>query len=323
MKRTHSASQSWMIAAAVTTLIGVVGPALAGPYASAAGQAGSTAIAKNAAWLTAWATGYENYVVGQGVNDIWQKPQNGLGAANGTATDIVCLGDGGQITLTFARPISDGPGADLAVFENGFSDGFLELGWVEVSSDGENFFRFPSHSLTASPVPFVGGSIDPTNIDGLAGKYRAGYGTPFDLSQLAGKAGLNTGLITQVRIVDIVGDGSAHDSDGRIIYDPFPTMGSAGFDLDAVGVLHQTLSGDANGDGMVDVGDLGILGANYGAASGAGWTRGDFTGDGAVDVGDLGVLGAQYGQGVSAGAVPEPATLGLLLAGGLAVRRRR
>jgi hypothetical protein len=57
--------------------------------------------------------------------------------------------------------------------------------------------------------------------------------------------------------------------------------------------------GDANSDGMVDVGDLGILAANYGLASGAAWAQGDFNGDGAVDVGDLGILAANYGTGTS------------------------
>ena len=41
-----------------------------------------------------------------------------------------------------------------------------------------------------------------------------------------------------MRIVDIVGNGTALDSAGRPIYDPYPTTGSAGFDLDAVGVIH-------------------------------------------------------------------------------------
>jgi hypothetical protein len=52
--------------------------------------------------------------------------------------------------------------------------------------------------------------------------------------------------------------------------------------------------GDANGDKMVDVGDLGILAANYGGI-GKSWEQGDFNGDGAVDVGDLGILAAHYG----------------------------
>jgi hypothetical protein len=57
--------------------------------------------------------------------------------------------------------------------------------------------------------------------------------------------------------------------------------------------------GDANCDGMVDVGDLGILAANYGVAAGAGWGQGDFNNDGAVDVGDLGILAANYGTNAS------------------------
>jgi uncharacterized protein (DUF2141 family) len=54
--------------------------------------------------------------------------------------------------------------------------------------------------------------------------------------------------------------------------------------------------GDANGDGAVDVGDLGILAANYGTVNNATWANGDFNGDGAVDVGDLGILAAHYGE---------------------------
>ena len=68
-------------------------------------------------------------------------------------------------------------------------------------------------------------------------------------------------------------------------------------------ILNLTaIEGDANFDGKVDVGDLGIMAANYGQTSGATWAMGDFNGDGAVDVGDLGILAAHYGQGTSSGA---------------------
>jgi hypothetical protein len=58
------------------------------------------------------------------------------------------------------------------------------------------------------------------------------------------------------------------------------------------------LSGDANLDNAVDVGDLGILAANYGG-SGKTWAQGDFNNDGTVDVGDLGILAANYGTNAS------------------------
>ncbi len=221
-----------------TCLILKTGPAVAGPYPPAAGQSGSTAVAKNDPNIVAWATGWTNYLVGSGCDPSWQTPQKALGPAQGTSTDIVCLGNGGQITLTFDAWIVDGPGWDFAVFENSFNDIFLELAFVEVSSNGVDFFRFPNASLTASPV-WGFGSVDPTNIDNLAGKYRAGFGTPFDLAQLAGISPLlNVQAISHVKLVDVIGDGSARDSFGRPIYDPHPTSGSGGFDLEAVGVIN-------------------------------------------------------------------------------------
>ncbi len=83
----------------------------------------------------------------------------------------------------------------------------------------------------------------------------------------------------------------------------------------------QLLPGDANGDGVVDVGDLGILAGSW-QATAAEWANGDFTGDGNVDVGDLGVLAGHWGQEVGAG-VPEPVSLSLLACGTLTVLRRR
>ncbi len=218
--------------------IGINFPAHAGTFAPAAGQAGSTAINKDDTSITSWATGYENYLVGLNVDAVWQTPEKALGQAQGTSGDIVSLGEGGRITLTFDDAIVNGLGDDFAIFENSFSDTFLELASVEVSSDGVNFFGFSTTSLTASPVGAFG-LIDPTDIDGLAGKYRQGWGTGFDLDSLTGIAGLDVFDVAYVRLLDIVGDGSVLDSFSNPIYDPYETVGSAGFDLDAVGVLNS------------------------------------------------------------------------------------
>lgn len=209
----------------------------AGPYAPAAGVSGSTAVSKDDAGIQGWASGYFGYQPGPNVDASWKTPERALGAAVGDSFDIVGLGDHGQITLTFSGRLFNGTGADFAVFENGFGDTFLELAWVEVSSNGTDFFRFPNFSFTASAVSSFG-SIDPTNIDGLAGKYRQGFGTPFDLQVLASVPGLNVDYVRYVRIVDIVGDGTGLDSLGNVIFDPYPTTGSGGFDLEAVAALH-------------------------------------------------------------------------------------
>lgn len=211
--------------------------AVAGPFAPAAGQPGSTAIAATSPAIAAWATGFEQYLPGPNVSAPFDTPSNALGAASGNPVDVVSLGDAGRITLTFSGTIFNGPGADFAVFENSFSDTFLELAFVEVSSNGVDFFRFPGFSFTANPIGAFG-TLDPTDIDGLAGKYRGGFGTPFDLDLLKSVPGLNVAAVTHVRIVDIPGDGSVLDALGRPIYDPTGTTGSGGFDLDGVGVLH-------------------------------------------------------------------------------------
>ncbi len=212
----------------------------AGPYPPAADEVGSHAISKDDPAFVAWATGYVNYSVGDAVDEIWQEPLNALGPAEGTSWDCVALGRGGRITLTFDDVVQNGDGWDFAIFENSFSDLYLELAFVEVSSNGIDYIRFDATSLTVNPVPGFG-NIDPTDVDGLAGNYRQGYGTPFDLEELATKSEVLSGdvdlmRIAYIRVVDIVGNGSSLDSRSEPIYDPYPTVGSAGFDLDAIGV---------------------------------------------------------------------------------------
>lgn len=198
-----------------------------------------------------WANGFSN---------LNRSPAT-FGAGNAALgvpnSGVVSLGDGGSITLTFAAPLYNGPGADFAVFENGFrldpawgfgSGVFAELAFVEVSSNGTDFFRFAgiSETQTTNQVGLgIFSGIDPTDIHNLAGQFPALEGTPFNLQDLAGTPGLNINAITHVRIVDIVGaldpQFQTLDSEGNPINDPWPTnFATAGFDLDAVGVIHQT-----------------------------------------------------------------------------------
>lgn len=204
----------------------------------------------------AWATGVVS--ITRGPNDIavpgdglafFGDPLNALGPASSDPGDVVSLGDGGDITLTFSSPIIDGAGSDFAVYENGFEfsgDIFGELAYVEVSSDGTSFARFDAESLTPGPLGAFD-PIDPADITNLAGAFPQQTGTGFDLLELAThplvlSGDLDLMNVLFVRLIDVIGNGSTQDAFGNDIYDPYPTnfaSGSSGFDLDAVGVLHQ------------------------------------------------------------------------------------
>jgi hypothetical protein len=214
----------------------------------AAGRPGSHAIHKDSNIIVGWASsctvnrGLEDASDSSGALASFGLPENATGPADG---QVVSLGDGGEATLFFSPPITNGPGYDFAVFENAFSDTYLELAFVEVSSDGIHFVRFPSESLTDT-LEQIGtfGTIEPTNIHHLAGKYRVFWGTPFDLEELSDSHNIDINAITHVRIKDVVGSldpaYASYDSKGRKINDPFPTaFPSGGFDLDAVAVIRQ------------------------------------------------------------------------------------
>lgn len=168
---------------------------------------------------------------------------NALGKADNR---VISLGDGGIATLTFQKPIIDGPGADFAVFENSFEDHFLELAFVEVSSDGINFIRFPAISNTQDSIQIGAFDYikDISGLHNLAGKYKTGYGTPFDLSELKNHPDVNIHAITHIRIIDIIGSiddkYASKDSRGKKINDPWPTpFETCGFDLDAIAIINQ------------------------------------------------------------------------------------
>ncbi|HNY02021.1 MAG TPA: T9SS type A sorting domain-containing protein [Bacteroidales bacterium] len=235
-------------------------------YAPPAGQPGSTAIYKDSSAIIGWAS---TCTINRGFIDMADTNlhYNGSNKAtygsylygSGPADElVVSLGDQGSAILGFDIPIENRPGPDFAVFENSFGDGFLELAFVEVSTDGQRFVRFPAVSLTQTDHQVnTFDTLKATQIHNLAGKYRHGYGTPFDLADLADSTGIDPGHIAYVRIIDVGGCLQApfaqYDSQGHKINDPWPTpFDTGGFDLDAVGVIHDTTkAGGDPGDGSV------------------------------------------------------------------------
>ncbi len=245
-------SCSALLALATTT-------ASAGPFTNIGVDASDPA-------LVAWA---------ENVHSILQTPSGAndgglaLGPADGspfvslgdlTALEIAAGDPAGEITVEFASvAIVDGSGWDFAVFENAFEfpgDPFYfgELAYVDVSSNGTDFVRFPSVSLNVEPVVGSGNEdnelatgfgrnfagLNTTNVQNLAGIHPTLFGTQFDLADLLGLpevigGAVDLGNIHFVRLVDVPGDGTFLDSPGNPILDAWVTTGSGGLDLDAVG----------------------------------------------------------------------------------------
>jgi hypothetical protein len=217
--------------------------------------------------LSLFATQVLSYSPGSGATSQTQRilgGPRGKGAFEGSL-DTLSLGVNGSVTLGFDVVIKDDTGPDFIVFENAFSYVttpeiiFGELAWVEVSTDGVNFARFPCESSTQQPIPAYQGfhkenvtncagvhpvfaNVDDNDIDpfnpSLAG------GDSFDLADLEHHDLVQTGVIdlqqiNYVRLVDIHGDGSHIDSVGNPLFDPTGGMIN-GADIDAVAVLHYS-----------------------------------------------------------------------------------
>lgn len=200
-------------------------------------------VALDASAIGGWASEVVSYEPGPEATS-YTDPSEAIGPASGVATEVLVLGRGGSVTLAFSASLADEGGAEIAIFENGLGtveELFAELAYVEISSNGRDFARFPVRTARTEPVSAYG-RVNPAEYSGFAGLHPGGVGTAFDFGELAGNplvtgGEVDLGSIRYVRIVDLVGDGSEIDNEGHPIYDPYPTTGSAGFDLDGVAFL--------------------------------------------------------------------------------------
>jgi hypothetical protein len=215
-----------------------------------------------------FATSVVNYQQGTGGGIFVQ--QNILGGPlggglGGGSLDVLTLGEGGSVVLGFDFVLHDGPGADLAVFENGFMFGgdqvFAEVGFVEVSSNGTDFARFPSRF-----APPAAGGTPMGTFAGLGGgmpviaNVAQDPDSPFDPAHAGGEAldfadlaadplvvggQLDLQDVHFVRLVDVT-PGST-DSQGTVI----SSAALGGVDFDAVAALHH--DGQAAGGPVCDL----------------------------------------------------------------------
>lgn len=105
---------------------------------------------------------------GRAVNGV-----RGAGELNGSLDVFSLAPEGPEAALVLrwsGRRVRNGPGADFAVFENGFVSGertFMDLLVVEVSRDGETWVAFP-HDYTARDETAY--EPDPARWSGFAGR---------------------------------------------------------------------------------------------------------------------------------------------------------
>lgn len=230
----------------------------------ASGIQGTNAIHKDSSIIASWAA---NCLITRGYIDISDTnrifSQNGITSNKAfygdeknpigypeNINDAVSLGDGGTAILTFENSIFDGEGYDFVVFENGLKSQFppynyfLELAFVEVSSNGIDFVRFPAISKTQTEAQIsTYGQLEPEKINNLAGKFIVDFGTPFDLNELKEDKNIDIQNITHIKIVDVVGslndEFCSYDVENNKINDPFPTpFHTCGFDLSGIGVIN-------------------------------------------------------------------------------------
>jgi hypothetical protein len=202
------------------------------------------AIPSNSPLFTEWADAIDasrTYFAPRGSATVSQTGVNSLGDLD--ATQIAAGEQVGYLTVTFPTGVKNAAGPDFAIFENGFAFGspnglFAELAYVEVSSNGVDFARFPSISTNAAPITGSGAfaGFDMSNVYNLAGKHAGGFGTPFNLDDLLANplvvgGSVNLTNIQYVKLVDIPGNGSYLDSLGNPIRDNWLTTGSGGFDF--------------------------------------------------------------------------------------------
>lgn len=247
-------------------MCGILGAVISrAQYAPAAGIPGSSAIYKDSSIVAFWADSIffnRGYIA---INDssLGLASVGDANSAKGKALEngVLSLGDGGTATAFFQQGILNLSGPEFAIFENGFeltgsNKYHIELAYVEVSTDGIKYYRFPNHSATQDSIQT--GNFDgmfPEQIDGLAGKYIAGFGTPFDLELL--KDSIGNKPVYYIRVRDVVGalndSFCSFDSDGRKINDPWPSsFASSGFDLDAIALLNEieTVLPESNNTGL-------------------------------------------------------------------------
>jgi hypothetical protein len=212
-------------------------------------------------------------------------------------------------------------------------------GSVAIAPNGGNAGTSLVSSLTiAGATDAWTGTLNLNNNDAIVNSTAATKAA--DLGRLNNqlKQGFNNGTWTGQGITSSTAAGNTAADTGLTVVDN-ALLGLSNFSGQSVTansiLLKYTYYGDIDQNGQVDADDLTVFASNFGRAAGATQIDGDIDFNGAVNADDLTVFANNFNKGVgsplataSVQAVPEPQTIGLVIAGLAALvpcilRRRR
>ena len=169
-------------------------------------------------------------------------------------------------------------------------------------------------------VRYTGGTpyMPSAELENIKAWIAAGY----DWMSWAGK-----GIVSSAAVADPISLGIGY-AQNDMLFAPYDVFSGEPVDSSTI-LVKFTYNGDLNLDGCVDDNDVTFFNLFYdgGLTTSHYWNEGDIFGyDGRVDDNDVTILGLTYGLGIGSplgGAAPEPATLGLIALGAIAIAGRR
>lgn len=239
--------------------------------------------------------------------DIWPSVVSPFNAS-WLANEIVSIGAGGELILSFNEPVVDDPanpwGVDLIIFgntgfiDNNYPNGIVgglfsdDGGTIEVSQDGKEWIEITS-VLTDGLWPTCG-FVDSAPYDAVEGEVLTDFTLPVDPRlSLDDVMGFNYNKLLSLynasgggTPVDISETGLSEISFVRISVDESSKLTP---EIDGISDVTAQIPGDVDMNGIVDVSDLLSLIATFGPLP-LGGPLADFNGDLIVDVSDLLVL---------------------------------
>lgn len=255
-----------------------------------------------------------------GVNAITLQ----IGDGPGGATSVVKTGPTGWSLPNTANNFTGGVTVnDGTLIVSRLAGGPVAINGGRLRFTAKGVNNDPTATSVVTSITSSGGAATPTGLLDVANNSvvvdYSGASPVNEIRQLL-LAGFNTGTVGIISTSAASGTGLGYADNATL---NLATFGGVTVDSSSV-LIKFTRIGDANLNGTTEIGDFSLLAANFNQPSL--WNKGDFNYDGVTNISDFALLAANFNQSVATGSrtsVPEPAAIGVLAVGSLAMMRRR